>query len=77
MDLRGPPPGSKVLPMECDDGLIACSAAELEIRRYGMFLRAKRVPYADIRGVEELELRSMRRWRLWGTTDPRFWFNMD
>ena len=54
--------------MGYDDGLIDCSAAELEIR-YGMFLRTRRVPYADFRGVEELELRSMRKWRLWGTTD--------
>jgi hypothetical protein len=63
--------------MQYDDGLIACAADGLTIRRYGLFLRAKRIPYAQIRSVEEIGLGSMRRWRLWGTTDPRRWFNLD
>jgi hypothetical protein len=63
--------------MEYDDGLIACSDDELVIRRYGLSLRPKRVPYAQIRAVEEIRLRSLRRWRLPGTTDPRLWFNLD
>jgi len=40
-------------------------------------LGAKRIPYAEIRGVREFELNALRRWRLWGTTDPRRWFNLD
>ena len=34
-------------------------------------------PYAQIRAVREIGLGSVRRWRLWGTTDPRRWFNLD
>jgi hypothetical protein len=63
--------------MECDDGLIACTPAALIIRRYDMFLRPKRIPYAEIRAVTEVPIGSFRRWRLWGTTDPRLWFNLD
>jgi hypothetical protein len=55
--------------VEYDDGLIACSDDRLVIRRYGPLLRPKRVPYG--------ELGAIRRWRLWGTTDPRRWFNLD
>jgi hypothetical protein len=63
--------------LEYDDGLIACSPDELVIRRYGPLLGQKRIPYAEIREVREFELNAARRWRLWGTTDPRRWFNLD
>ena len=62
--------------MDYDDGLIACPDDELVIRRYDLFLRPKRIPYAEIRGVRRLELGRARRWRLWGTADPRLWFNL-
>jgi hypothetical protein len=63
--------------LEYDDGLIACSADVLLIRRYGPFMGSKKVSYAEIREVREFELNALRRWRLWGTTDPRRWFNLD
>jgi hypothetical protein len=65
--------------MEYDDGLIACSDDRLVIRRYGVCLRPKTVPYTHIRGVKEVELRgfSFGNWRIWGTTDLRRWFNLD
>jgi hypothetical protein len=65
--------------MEYDDGLIACSDAGLLIRRYGAFLRPKKVAYADIRGVTQVGLSglSFGRWRIWGSTDLRHWFNFD
>jgi hypothetical protein len=65
--------------MEYDDGLIACSDAGLVIRRYGAFLRPKKVAYADIRGVTQVGLSglSFGRWRIWGSTDLRHWFNFD
>jgi hypothetical protein len=69
--------GGGTIEAEYDDGLIACSADGLLIRRYGPFLNSKSVPYSEIRGVRELELDALRRWRLWGTTDPRRWFNLD
>jgi hypothetical protein len=65
--------------MEYDDGLIACSDDGLMIRRYDMFLRPKSVPYAEIRAVRPVELGglSFSRWRLWGSTYFRHWFNLD
>jgi hypothetical protein len=63
--------------MEYDDGLIACTTDALVIRRYGLLLREKRIPYSTIRGVRQVRIGTLRRWRLWGTTDPRRWFNLD
>ncbi len=63
--------------MEYDDGLIACSDDGLVIRRYSLLLHPKSVPYAQIRSVAQVGLGAIRRWRIWGTTDPRRWFNLD
>ncbi len=63
--------------MVYDDGLIACAEDSLTIRKYGLFLRPKRILYAQVRSVQQIELSALRRWRLWGTTDPRRWFNLD
>jgi hypothetical protein len=63
--------------VDYDDGLIACSDEALVIRRYDALLQAKRIPYGEIRAVTRLDLDRLRRWRLWGTTNPRLWFNLD
>lgn len=65
--------------MEYDDGLVGCSDAGLVIRRYSLFLRPKRVLYAQIRAVRQVELRGFAfgNWRIWGSTDLRHWFNFD
>jgi hypothetical protein len=65
--------------VEYDDGLTACSDVGLVIRRYGAFLRPKNVPYAEIRRVTQVGLRGIAfgRWRIWGSTDLRHWFNFD
>jgi hypothetical protein len=63
--------------VDYDDGLIACSDDALIIRRYDALLHPKRIPYGEIRAVTRLDLGTVRRWRLWGTTDPRLWFNLD
>jgi hypothetical protein len=56
-----------------------CSDDALVIRKYGAFLRPKRVPYAQIRTVRRVRLDSvfLSRWRIWGGTDLRHWFNFD
>lgn len=63
--------------MDYDDGLIACAADALVIRRYGLLLQPKRIPYSSIRGVRRVRIGALRRWRFWGTADPRRWFNLD
>jgi hypothetical protein len=60
-----------------DDGLIACTDAELVIRRYDAFQRPKRIPYAQIRSARQVELSPARRWRIWGSGDLRHWWNYD
>ncbi len=62
-----------------DDGGVACDNDGLLIRRYYPW-GAKRIPYASIRGVEELPLTGgnrIRRWRLWGSGDFVHWWNLD
>jgi hypothetical protein len=59
------------------DNWITCTPSALVIRGY-YFPRAsaKTVPYGAIRGVQEVEL-GIGRWRIWGATDPRYWFHLD
>jgi hypothetical protein len=62
-----------------DDGGVACDEEGVTIRRYYPW-GAKRIPYASIKGVEELPLtglNKMRRWRLWGSGDFVHWWNLD
>ena len=63
--------------MEYDDGLVACAADALIIRRYTLLLRPRRIPYADIRSARQIRVGVMRRLRLWGSGDLRHWFNLD
>jgi hypothetical protein len=63
--------------MQYDDGLIAATDDALVIRRYTALLQPKRIRYSEIRGVERIPIGQVRRWRLWGTTIPGFWFNLD
>lgn len=63
--------------LEYDDGLIACSADAVVIRRYGPLLGQKTIPYTEIQEVKEFRMNALRRWRLWGTGDPRRWLNLD
>jgi len=63
--------------LDYDDGLIAATDDALVIRRYNTLLQQKRIPYAGIRTVEQIPIGQLRRWRLWGTTIPGYWFNLD
>jgi hypothetical protein len=63
--------------MEYDDGLIATTGDALVIRRYSVFLQRKTIPYSEIRSVNRIPVGQLRRWRLWGTTIPGYWFNLD
>jgi len=63
--------------MEYDDGLLACSDEGLVIGKYDAFLRSKTIPFDQIRAVTQVGLGRVRRWRIWGTTYPRYWFNFD
>jgi hypothetical protein len=60
-----------------DDGLIAATESALVIRRYSALLQPKSIPYSAIRRVQRLPIGQVRRWRIWGTTIPGYWFNLD
>ncbi len=62
-----------------DDGVIVCGPDALEIRRYYFPAGTKRVPYADIQSLQRIELKGALtgRWRLWGSSNPRYWANLD
>ena len=63
--------------MDYDDGLITTTSDALVIRRYNALLQHRSIPYSDIRSVKRIPIGQLRRWRLWGTTIPGYWFNLD
>jgi hypothetical protein len=63
--------------MDYDDGLITTTGDALVIRRYNALLQRRSIPYSEIRSVERIPIGQLRRWRLWGTTIPGYWFNLD
>lgn len=62
-----------------DDGRIVCSVDRLEIRSYYFPVGTKGVPYAQIKGLQRIEIKGLLsgKWRLWGTGNPRYWANLD
>lgn len=60
------------------DRWISCTTDGLEVRGYYFPFGTKRIAYGAIRGVEVVPLTAIRgRWRIWGTSDFRHWFNLD
>jgi hypothetical protein len=61
------------------DRWIECTPTQLVIHGYYFpFGFPKRIPYTRIREVERFSLSVWRgKWRIWGTTLPRYWGNLD
>jgi hypothetical protein len=61
------------------DPLITMADGALTIRRYHFpFATSKHIPLETIRTAREMRIGAMTgRWRLWGTTTPRYWLNFD
>lgn len=60
------------------DGRISCTPAGVVIRGYYFPFGSKRIPYRSIRAVDAVPLTLLNgRWRIWGTSNPRYWFNLD
>jgi hypothetical protein len=63
---------------EYHDRWIVCTPAEIRIRGYYFPWGTKRIPYSAIRGVRRVATSAMRgRFRIWGTTNPRYWASLD
>ncbi len=62
-----------------DDGTVVCGPGRLEIHRYYFPFGTKSVPYAQIKGLQRIEIKSVwsGKWRIWGTGNPRYWANLD
>ncbi len=61
-----------------DDGLVALDADGLTIRRYYFpFATSKRIPYVQIKGVQERHIGLTGKGRLWGSGDFRHWAPLD
>ncbi len=59
-----------------DDGRIICDDDGLTIRWYYPW-GGKRIPFRAIRSATTFSLRSVGRWRLWGSGDLVHWYNLD
>ena len=61
------------------DRWIECTSTRLVIHGYYFpFGFGKAIDYADIQSVERFALTGWTgRWRIWGTTSPRYWANFD
>lgn len=60
-----------------EDGFIGCDVGGVTIRRYYPW-GAKRIPWSRVQSVERFELTAAQgRGRIWGTTSPRYWCNLD
>ena len=61
------------------DRWIRCDATTLEIRGYYFPLgTSKVIAYCDIKSVTPTAIGMWTgRWRLWGTSDPRYWWHLD
>jgi hypothetical protein len=63
---------------EYEDRWITCTDDAIQVRGYYFPWGTKRIPFRSIRSVERAELTRLRgKWRIWGTTSPRYWFNLD
>jgi len=60
------------------DRWIICTPDRLVIRGYYFPIGSKSIPYHRIRGVREAEMGALTgQWRIWGTSNPRYWWHLD
>jgi len=66
------------MPVLYQDTRISCDDEGITVKKYYFPLGDKRIPYADIRSFDQLRMGMLTgRYRIWGATDPRFWFHLD
>src|SRR5262245_30971445 len=60
------------------DKRIVCDDDAITISMYHFPAGSKRIPYNEIRGIQEHKMGPLTgRYRLWGASDPRYWFHLD
>jgi hypothetical protein len=66
------------VPQDYDDGVIKCDGEGVDIRGYYFPWGTKRVPYGQIKGLQRLEMSTLKgKWRIWGTGNFTLWANLD
>lgn len=64
--------------VDYQDRWVGCAPNDVRLRAYYFPWGTKRIRYASIRAVRRVELSTVRgMWRIWGTTNPRYWANLD
>ena len=61
-----------------EDRWITCEPDRLIIRSYYFPAGSKVIAYRDVRSVTPFSLTALGgKWRIWGASDPRYWFHLD
>jgi hypothetical protein len=59
------------------DRWITCTEDAIVINWYYLWGR-KTIPYSAIRAAQRVHMSALRgKWRIWGTSDPRYWASLD
>lgn len=60
------------------DARITCDDDGITVKHYYFPVGNKRIEYRDIVSFDQLRLGALSgRYRIWGATDPRYWFHLD
>ncbi|MHB8875933.1 MAG: PH domain-containing protein [Myxococcaceae bacterium] len=61
-----------------EDRHLVCDEDAITVRQYYFPVGQIRIPYAEIRGLEERSLGAWTgKWRIWGTGDFEHWYHFD
>ena len=66
------------MPKLYEDSRIICDDEGITVRKYFFPLGDKRIAYDEIKWFDQLRIGALTgRYRIWGATDPRYWFHLD
>jgi hypothetical protein len=66
------------VPVLYKDARITCDDEGITVKKYYFPIGDKRIAYSDIRSFDQQRMGALTgRYRIWGATDPRYWFHLD
>jgi hypothetical protein len=61
-----------------EDDRITCDDDGITVKNYYFPIGRKRIAYSEIRSFDQHKMGILTgRYRIWGATDPRYWFHLD
>ena len=60
-----------------EDKWLVCDDDAITIKTYYFPIGSKRIPYTQLKGISEQALTAASNYRIWGASDPRYWFHLD